>query len=288
MSKHSLMTLLKLSIVSYFISSFIKVYGGLVSGILALVADGLDSLINVLSSSFAYFSYILSYKPPDEDHPYGHQGYEVLSVIVTNFVMISMGSIVFILSFLRINIEYSVGEIGIYFALISTIIIIAAMISMYLLSKKTQSVSLKAEFRHLAVDSLESLLVLGSVSLAIYYSYIFDIFAALLIGILMFVGAVKNTTEIYESIVYKIPSKELIDKIKNIVESHKEVRECHKIRIRCLGRYIFVDMHVLVDKTTPISIAHALADHLENEIKEKIKNVTDVVIHLEPFNDKSR
>ncbi|MCD6484931.1 MAG: cation transporter [Candidatus Odinarchaeota archaeon] len=283
MSKTSLATILKFSIVLYFLSSTLKIYGGFVSNSLSLIADGFDSLINVVSSSFAFFSFILSQKPADEEHPYGHYGFEILSVIVTNFLMIALGAVVLVLALIKLEFSYMVAEVGIFYGFVTTTIIATATLSTFILARRTGSLSLKAESRHLFVDSVESILVLGGVFLSVSYSYLFDIVSSILVSSLMFYGALRNTLEIYDSIVYKLPGKELIKKIEALIHSFESVKECHKIRIRKLGAHLFIDMHVLVSENTSLYEAHKLTVLIEDALKREIPNIADVIIHLEPF-----
>lgn len=93
--------------------------------------------------------------------------------------------------------------------------------------------------------------------------------------------------EIYDSIVYKMPEKAQVKKIESIVSAFDNVKECHRIRVRKLGHYLFIDMHVLVSENTPLYDAHKLTEDIENTLKREIPNVADVVIHLEPFEHES-
>ena len=177
------------------VSSIIKIVGGLVSGSIALLADGLDSLINILSSTIAYAFYSISIKPPDRDHPYGHYGFEILSVIITSIIMLFVAAIivstVFTKSVSRVRSE------GILYSLISTIILVAITFYTLLYSKKARSIALRAEARHLSIDLVESLLVLLGVVLAVYFNPLFDLITAALVASLMVAGALFNLSLIH-------------------------------------------------------------------------------------------
>ena len=64
--------------------------------------------------------------------------------------------------------------------------------------------------------------------------------------------------------------------------SAPKVRECHAIRVRRLGDAVFVDLHVLVDPMMSIREAHDLAHKIEEVIKEKIREIREVIVHIEP------
>jgi len=70
--------------------------------------------------------------------------------------------------------------------------------------------------------------------------------------------------------------------IKEIACTVDGVMECHEIRTRGTKKYIFVDLHVLVDPSLSVENAHRIAETVEKEIKSKISEVVDVVVHIEP------
>jgi len=79
-----------------------------------------------------------------------------------------------------------------------------------------------------------------------------------------------------------------VDEIKQVVLSIKGVKECHKIRSRGCSYDIYIDLHVLVDPSMDVHKAHHLSYAIENKIKRNFQGVTDVVVHLEPLEEKKR
>ncbi len=47
-----------------------------------ILTDAAESVVNVIASSFAFFSIYLSAQPRDENHPYGHGKVEFFSVLL--------------------------------------------------------------------------------------------------------------------------------------------------------------------------------------------------------------
>jgi cation diffusion facilitator family transporter len=79
-----------------------------------------------------------------------------------------------------------------------------------------------------------------------------------------------------------------IEEIKRVVLSIRGVKECHQIRSRGRADDIHIDLHVLVDPEMDVHRAHHLSYAIENKIKRDFRGVTDVVVHIEPFEKKEQ
>ena len=271
-----------LAILLSLLATITKILGSIISGSIALLADGADSAINMSTIALAVYMFKRSKKKPDADHPYGHYGYEVLSSIITTIVMAVIATSIVMTVAYKLSHGYEVKGVGILFSAASTLMIALSTYILYQESKRHESLALRAEARHLAADILESVAVLVGVVLAVSMGYIYD--AALALGVALFMGygILANLREASESMTYRIPSEELMRKIESIARSVPGIRDCHAIRIRRLGGAIFVDMHVLVDPELTIREAHNLAHKVEELIRTRIDEVKDVVIHVEP------
>ena len=204
-----------IAVISCVIAVCVKIIGFIMSGSMALLADGVDSLINILSISLTLHLFAKSRKPPDSDHPYGHYGFEVLSAIFTSVIMLIVVVLVVLFSLLKFQTHHEVQQTGLYFSVMSSLLVIISAYTFHKASRKYKSLALRAEIRHLSIDIVESLIVLGGVTLAIVFNPYFDILTALVVVILAGYGIFANFREVSESIVYRFPKKperELIQK----------------------------------------------------------------------------
>jgi len=265
------------------ISALAKIVGGLVSNSYSLLADGLDSTINSVSMSLSAYLYLKSRKPPDREHPYGHYGYDAVSAIITSLIMVFLTAVIGYTIVLNIDKPHMVGGIGLVFAVFSTFTLILSVLMFRMLSLKLKSLALRAEVRHLRVDILESLLVLFGVLMAIVINPMYDYITAVAVISLMILGMVENLREVVETLTYKVPSQQLLNKVKGIALSVHGVKECHSIRARRLGDNIFLDLHILVDENLSIKEAHEIAHKVEDRLRLEIEDVVDVVVHVEPY-----
>ncbi len=270
-----------------FLLSCIKVLvstlGGIFTGSLALIADGLDSFGNVISSFFTAFFVKKALEPPDEEHPYGHVRFEALSAIITFSYILSM-MVILIHAFLERLMSgklFSIGERAPIFALIS----LASNITALLFYKKSghPGLAVRTEELHLISDILEGSAVFMGVLLASMFSPIWDLVAMCVVIFFMGWASIKSFIEIKNSVTDVSPGSDYIRMVNKIVSSMEGVKEVHKIRARKVGENIFLDLHVLVEPSMSVKRAHDLADEVLKQIKLELPGTEDVVVHVEPY-----
>ena len=69
----------------------VKVVIGLLSGSLALLADGIHSLSDIATDAVVLLGLRLSSKEPDQHHPYGHGRAETFSAGLVALILILVG-----------------------------------------------------------------------------------------------------------------------------------------------------------------------------------------------------
>ncbi|RLF20088.1 MAG: hypothetical protein DRZ82_03540 [Thermoprotei archaeon] len=274
---------LHLSIVLNALLFIFKVVGGIVSRSTALLADGSDSLLNVISNMITFKYYHEARRPPDEEHPYGHLKYEAFaSMLVLILMSITLSFIAFmtvdrIITGIHVK---KLNPIGIFFAVASFILNITTSFILRVFGKG--SMLLKTEARHLLIDVFESVIVLVGVALGIIMSGIFDILATMMILSIVAYYIMVTLKEIKHSISDVSPPTDVLKKISEIIMDHDGVVGYHSLRARQLFDRIFADVHVIVNKGLSISEAHSIATSIEEKLKKAFNNKIDIVIHVEP------
>ena len=76
------------------------------------------------------------------------------------------------------------------------------------------------------------------------------------------------------------------EKIREVVNSFVEVKDMHKIRSRGSNNDMYIDMHIMLEPDTTIEESHVLSHNIEKEIKNKINEDCQVIIHTEPYHKK--
>jgi len=260
-----------------------KILGGVLSRSIALIADGSDSLLNVLSSIITYRYYRKARYPPDRDHPYGHLRYEayasflIIVLMAITFSFVAFSAIDKISSGRAIE---RVSDIGIVFAVISFIFNIIYSNALKKLSRESQL--LMTEARHISIDALESSIVLAGVSLGALLSGMFDIVATIAIVNIVIYYIIKTLRELKESITDVSPPTDILQAIEKTIMSTPGVIGYHSLRARQYYGKVFADVHVIVKRNISIDEAHDIATRIEERLKDMFGKMLDIVIHVEP------
>ena len=94
--------IIKVMLISFLINFFLsifKVITGLFSNSKALIADGVHSFSDLSTDIMAILGSMLSRKPADSKHPFGHGKFEYLTSILIGIVIICLGLLLITNSF---------------------------------------------------------------------------------------------------------------------------------------------------------------------------------------------
>ena len=259
-----------------------KIIYGLITRSTAMSADGFHSFSDGASNIIGLIGISIAYRPKDKNHPYGHKKYETFASIVIAILL-------FIIAFnlIRNGVTRFFNPVIPDVTTISFIVMLTTMAintGVYIYekaqSKLLVSDILAADAHHTRSDILISISVLATL-VAISAGFpIVDTLVSIFIAILIVYSAIEILKESSDVLCDKAVISET--KIKNIVESLGDVKGCHKIRTRGRLDDIHIDLHVLADPALPIGKAHALNHKIQKLIKDKLPNITDIAIHIEP------
>jgi divalent metal cation (Fe/Co/Zn/Cd) transporter len=77
-------------------------------------------------------------------------------------------------------------------------------------------------------------------------------------------------------------SRDVILRIHEAALATDEVIDVHKVRTRCMGPAVMVDLHITVDGDMSVTCGHDVSEAVKRRIKQEVESVVDVVVHLEP------
>ena len=275
----------RLAIVSISALIIMKLITSFVTGSIGIRADAFHSLIDLAGAVIGYIGIKISSKPPDKQHPFGHGKAEnIAGTIISLFIFAAAG----LIAYQAIDRIISGGEvemvsIGIYVT--AAAIAINLVFARYALkvARKTDSVALEATARDMQADVYSSIAVLvGLVLVLITGLTIMDSIVALLVAVLILRTAIISFKKSFSGIMDTALPKEEVDIIKSMLTEHREqIVGFHDLRTRKSGNQRFVDLHMVMHKTISVEEAHNMADHLEEDLKEKLSNM-NITIHIEP------
>ena len=253
----------------------------------SLSADGIHSMSDGMSNIIGIIGITIAVKPVDKKHPYGHKKSEIIASLFIGAMLFVLGIKIFMTGldrFMHLE-ELNITTISLISLIITIIINFFVTIYENKKGKEYDSYILISDSIHTRSDILISLGVLISLLLIkIGVPIVIDPIISIIISFFIF----RASYEIFKESINILLDSAVIDEeqIKNVVNSFTEVKDIHKIRSRGSYNDMYVDMHIMIEPNTSLEQSHALSHRIEDEIKKKINNKCQVIIHMEPYHKK--
>ena len=259
-----------------------KIALGYYSGSVSIISDGFHSLTDSASNVVGLVGVSVASRPPDKNHPYGHRKYETMaSVGILIFLIVVLVEVLTAaIDRLRVGGTPRVFPEGI--ALMSVTLIVNLFVVSYELrqGRRLKSEVLLADAKHTRSDVLTSGAVLGAL-FGVWFGYpLFDPVAALLVA-----GFIGYACWSIAQEASRILSDEMMmdeNEVRGVVQSVPGVLGCEKIRTRGSADYVFLDLHLWLDRNIPLFAAHETSHVVKDKLMAKFPQLMDVVIHIEP------
>lgn len=264
----------------------LKIIVGLTSGSNSVLADGFESAGDVVSSGMVFLGLTLAAMPADSNHPYGHGRAEILSGLTLGIMLFLGGVAIAVHALLgagdqtRIPAAYAVWPL-----VLSIAVKIWLMRLKYRQGKAIGSASLVADAYNDAIDMISGVAALIALGLTLSDPERFpnaDHYGAFAVGlIVMFTGArVMRDTGL--QLMDTMPDEGLLDQIRDVALSVRGVMGVEKCFARKTGLQYHVDLHLEVDPQITVLEGHDIASRARDSIRERLKWVADVLVHVEP------
>lgn len=273
------------SITSNALIIFAKFAAGLISGSISIISEAVHSLSDFLASILTFFAVTRSAEPADKGHPFGHGKYEDMSGFIEGGLIIFAGLYIIyealskLISGHHINAEPASGIYVMGFAAL-----VNTLVSRYLfaVAKKSDSVSLYADAKHLSTDIFSSLgVLLGLVLIKITGLTILDPVIALVVAVIILKSGFSIAKETLNNLLDGSISSEDIRTIEKILESNSVIKGYKTIKGRKAGQCKEIEMTLLFNPDMKLCCCHNICDQVENQIRDALGNVT-IVTHAEP------
>ena len=264
----------------------IKFLAGIFGNSYALIADGIESTVDIFSSFLVLLGLRYAARPADENHPYGHGKAEpLITFAVVVFLVLSAITIAW-QSIQNIQTPHALPESWTLWVLAG--IILWKEISFQVVlrrSKKLGSSSLKAEAWHHRADAITSVAASIGISIALFGGEGFEVaddYAALLaVGFILY-----NCYGIFRPALSEVMDENnhdtLVEEIRQVALTVPGVSDTEKCFIRKAGMKYHVDLHAHVDGKLTVREGHEIAHELKDTLRREIPQLGHVLIHIEP------
>jgi len=275
----------RLSFAAGIVMLLIKWYAYSITGSTAILSDAVESIVHIVGVGFAVFSLWLSLKPPDINHPYGHDKISYFSAGVEGGLIVLAAAYIIFVSVKRLifGIELTNLDQGTYFTIGASVINLFLGLYLVWKGKKSDSIILIANGKHVLTDSWTSFGVVAGLGLTILTGWLpFDPIVAIIAAINILWTGGKLIRQSAGGLMDEV-SSDFGNSLRSIldIEIQKYNLRYHQLRYRESGNSLWIEFHLLFPKETLLDDAHKIATEIEFLIKNSFKKEVNIVTHLE-------
>jgi cation diffusion facilitator family transporter len=260
-----------------------KVFVGLLSKSAGMTADGFHSFSDGASNIVGLVGIAIAFRPKDTEHPYGHKKFETFFSLGIAFLL---GIVCFELlqeGIRRIRTPVLPEITILSFVVMAGTLIVNILVMKYERRKGEilQSDILVSDSMHTRADIFTSIsVILSFVAIKLGFP-VLDAVVTLVIALFIAYAAYEIIRDCSRVLCDSIVITD-IKRIEDIVLGIDGVKSCHKIRTRGRADDINLDLHVQMMPDVHLSEAHRISYEIENQIRKKIPEISDIVVHMEP------
>ncbi|MCT6860246.1 cation diffusion facilitator family transporter [Bartonella apis] len=263
----------------------LKYFAYYVTGSVALYSDALESIVNVIAAIAAYIAIIISMKPADNDHPFGHTKAEYFSAILEGAMIFVAAIMILRESWPLLTSSHLPEQPGYGLAINLAASAINAIWALILIKqgKISHSPALKADGMHLMTDVFTSFGVLAGLLAAILTGWaILDPVLAIIVALNILWQGWKVINNSVQGLMDVGVELEETMRIRDTISSHAAgAIEAHDLRTRVAGQVTFIEFHLVVPSKMTVGDAHDICNRIEDALKKEVENAR-IVIHIEP------
>ena len=263
-----------------------KIVTGLIGNSYVLIADGIESVLDIFGSVVIWFGLSVASAPPDADHPYGHGKAESVAAMVVAFIVIGAAIALAVQSVREIVTPHHAPAPFTLFVLIAVVVTKEVLFRTVLrASEQIGSAAIHADAWHHRSDAITSVAAFIGISIALLGGPGWepaDDWAALLACALIGFNGWKLLRPALAEAMDAAPPREVEERVREVAASVRGVTAIDQCRVRKMGLELWVDIHIEVDGTISVRDGHGIAHEVKDAIRAANPAVIDVLVHVEP------
>lgn len=262
----------------------IKLFAGIISGSVAIVADAFNNLSDAGSSVITMIGFKMAGQKPDPEHPFGHGRIEYITGLIVSFLIILMG---FELG--KSGIEKIINPEALEFNKITVVILIISIIAKLYMYSYNKKVSEKISSQAMAAtatdsfsDSIATSVVLLVMMISEYTGLMIDGWCGLVVAVFILYSGISAAKDTISPLLGSKPDREFVDKIEEFALSYPEIVGVHDLVVHDYGPgRLMISFHAEVPANGDILKLHDVIDNVE----EKLRSIMscEAVIHMDPI-----
>jgi cation diffusion facilitator family transporter len=257
------------------------------TGSVALYSDALESCVNVVAALVTFGALLVSAKPADARHPYGHQKIEYIAAVFEGALILLAAVAVFHAAWesWRNPRPVVIDPTGIALNVAAGLINGGWATFLLARAKALRSPALRADGQHLMTDVISSIGVLAALMMAVATGLPWlDPVLACLVAVNILVSGWKLMQQSFSGLLDEAAAPEELERIRSLIALHATgAIEAHDLRTRHSGRLTFIEFHLVVPGGMRVDLAHEICDRIEGVLQDAVGSAM-ITIHVEPEN----
>ena len=263
-----------------------KIVGGLLGNAYVLIADGIESALDIAGSLVIWGGLKFAARPPDETHPYGHGKAEPIAAVVVAFGVLTAAVGLAIESVREIRTPHH-GPAPFTLGILIVVIVVKEILFRYVnrVGRDVESTAVQTDAWHHRSDALTSAAAFIGITAALIGGRGWesaDDWAALFACCVIAANGVRLLRPALYEIMDTAPRGEIVDRVRDAAAAVPGVIEIEKCFVRKMGLSFYVDLHVGVDARITVREGHDIAHEVKRAIQETDRRIADVLVHVEP------
>jgi cation diffusion facilitator family transporter len=277
------------SVIISVVLGVLKVISGVVGHSYALIADGVESMLDVFSGAIVAGSLKIAAQPPDEKYPFGYGKVEPAAALVISSALLATAVGIAIQSVREIRIPHHAPAPFTLVVLVAVVVIKELLFRFLMRTGDTiDSNAMRTDAWHHRSDSLTSAAAFIGISIALVGGEGYepaDDWAALFAAGVIFVNGAMLLRKAWREIMDASLPEDIVEDIREIARHVDGVSGIDMCRVRKSGLGIWVDIHVEVRGDMTVRDSHHISHLVKDALLASGHNVMDVVVHIEPAKD---
>ena len=271
-------------IISNAILCVMKILIGLVSGSIAIVADGINNLADGASSIITLIGFKLASMPEDEDHPYGHARIEYLAGMAVSVMILMVG---FELGKSSVDKIFNPSPLDFSWTVVIVLVIAIAIkiwqaVFNISTGKKINSLALIATGTDSRNDVISTIVVLAGVLVGHFFNIQIDGILGLAVAAFIFWSGITLIKETVSPLLGEAPDDELVQQIHEMALKYDGVLGIHDLVVHNYGPgKIFASIHIEVDAAVDVMDSHDMVDLIEKDLSTNLNIL--LTAHMDPI-----
>ncbi|MDZ7266812.1 MAG: cation diffusion facilitator family transporter [candidate division KSB1 bacterium] len=266
--------------------AIVKIISGVVGNSYALIADGIESTLDIFSTTVVWGGLQIAARPPDANHPFGHGKAEPLAALVVALGLLGAALGLVIQSIREILTPHHAPA---PFTLLVLLLVVASkeLLFRFVLrvGEAINSTAVRSDAWHHRSDVLTSLAAFIGIAIALFGGPGYesaDDWATLLACAVIGGNGVRLLRQAVREVMDTAPAPALAAKIREVSKSVPGVLAVEKCRVRKSGLTYQVDIHIVVDGEATVRHGHEIAHAVKHHLCAAGLDIFDVNVHVEP------